>query len=236
MGLVGDRYQLLNKINEGGMGVAWRALDRLSGHVVTVKLVRSRRAVADPSSLRRAVASEFQVMASLRHPNIVSVLDYGFDREHGPFVAMELLEDARSIVSAGQGQPLTVQLDLLVQLLRAVSYLHSRSVLHRDLKPDNVLVIGGRAKVLDFGIAVSMDTASGQRDVRGTLAYIAPELLRRAASSSIASDLYSIGIITYTMFTGDHPFPGARPRSWWSASSESRSTSTTPASIPGSGR
>ena len=110
------------------------------------------------------LAKEFSVLASLRHPNIISVLDYGFDNFGQPFFTMELLENAQPLLAAGRDRAQQAQVDLLVQILRALAYLHRRGVIHRDLKPDNVLVIDGQVKVLDFGLAFSRDVTSDDID------------------------------------------------------------------------
>src|SRR5262245_54281407 len=127
--LIGGRYQLLNQLGQGGMGSAHRALDRLSGRVVILKRLNVTETVTMIERLSRAenrlaLADEFRTLASLRHPNIVSVLDYGFDEARRPFFCMDLLENAQTIVDAGRDSPLFVRADLLVQLLRAMAYLH----------------------------------------------------------------------------------------------------------------
>jgi serine/threonine protein kinase len=153
--LLGGRYQVLNHLGSGGMGAVYRALDRLSGRVVTLKRLR----VTAPASSSRSssgdrrleLAREFSLLASLRHPNIISVLDYGFDTDRMPFFTMDLEENAVTIVDAGRGRPLLVQVDLLVQTLRALAYLHRHGILHRDLKPENVVVVDGQVKASTSG-------------------------------------------------------------------------------------
>lgn len=149
-----------------------------------------------------ALAREFQALASLHHPNIVTVLDYGFDTDDTPYLVMELFEGAHTICDAGQQQPLSIQIALLVQLLQALAYIHRRGIVHRDLKPGNVLVTHEQVKVLDFGLAVDRGKSS---DVVGTLTYMPPEVLMgRPADAS--SDLYSFGMIACELFAGKHPF------------------------------
>ncbi len=145
---------------------------------------------------RLALASEFRVLSSLRHPNIVSVLDYGFQANGLPFFTMRLLNEPAGIVRAAQGQPLDLKFDLLFQMLQALSYLHRHGIVHRDLKPSNVLVTGRHVTVLDFG-------ASGlpEHTVAGTSGFIAPEVLRGARPTP-ASDFYAFGRIACEMLTG----------------------------------
>lgn len=212
--LVGRRYLLQDTIGQGGMGVVYRATDRLTGQPVALKRVISGEGdllfsshPSDSTDLRLSLAQEFETLASLRHPNIISVLDYGFDTERQPYFTMNLLENSRPFLAAASGKSLEVQTNLLVQMLQALAYLHRRGVLHRDLKPANVVVAGDQVKVLDFGLAVVRERASLQSTdtTIGTLAYLAPELLGDMQPSP-ASDLYAVGVMVYELFTGGHPF------------------------------
>src|SRR5262249_19586703 len=107
---------------------------------------------------------------------------------------------------AGRDQPRVVQVNLLVQMLQALVYLHRRGILHRDLKPTNVLVAGGQVKVLDFGLSrTHKQSQDSSGTTVGTLAYLAPEIIRGEPASE-ASDLYAVGMIAYEMFVGYHPF------------------------------
>src|SRR5262249_4485576 len=149
-----------------------------------------------------ALAHEFRLLASLRHPYIVSVLDYGFDNNRQPYFTMELLDSPQSIVDARNPASFDAKIFLLTQLIRALASLHRRGILHRDLKPTNVLVSHDEVKVVDFGLSASVQEASG---TVGTLAYIAPEVLQGEAPTA-AADLYAVGVIAYEMFAGRHPF------------------------------
>jgi serine/threonine protein kinase len=149
------RYIPQQKLDEGGMGAVYRTIDRLTQQAVALKRVTvpaeqlqfaSRASMGNCSNFRLALAREFKTLASLRHPHIISVLDYGFDEQRQPYLIMELLQDAPNLIEAGRDQPLPKQVELLVQLLQALAYLHRRGVIHCDLKPDNVLVIEGQVK------------------------------------------------------------------------------------------
>ncbi len=208
---LGGRYILHQKLGAGGMGAVYQATDRLTHDTVALKRV-SISGILTPTlehnnlNFRLALAQEFKTLASLRHPNIISVLDYGFDQEGQPYLTMELLKNASTIVQAGQGQPLTQQIELQVQLLQALAYLHRRGIIHCDLKPANVLVVKGQVKVLDFGLAISLDHLKEKDgDVVGTLAYMPPEIFEYNLPSE-STDLYAVGMITYEMFAGQHPF------------------------------
>lgn len=167
------------------------------GGTATLKVSHSSvRSSQKALMARLALASEFRVLSSLRHPNIVSVLDYGFQDSGLPFFTMQLLDEPAGIVRAAREQPLDVQLDLLFQMLQALSYLHRHGVVHRDLKPSNVLVTGRHVTVLDFG-------ASGlpEHTVTGTPGFIAPEILLGVRPTP-ASDFYAVGAIAYEILTG----------------------------------
>ncbi|MBL8164676.1 MAG: protein kinase [Anaerolineae bacterium] len=209
---IGKRYVIRQELGAGGMGAVYRATDRLTGQDVALKLVTVRQenlqfaTRTDAMDIRLALAQEFKTLSSLRHPHIISVLDYGFDQEGRPYFTMELLDGGRTIIQAGDDQPVERNLELLVQLLQALIYLHRRGIVHRDLKPDNVLVFDGQVKVLDFGLAVAQDLLEpGQEHVVGTLAYMAPEVLQ-GGTASVASDLYAVGIIAYELLARRHPF------------------------------
>ncbi len=214
--VIGNRYHLLDELGAGGMGIVYRAQDRLNGKYIALKRVflahEHPHRVTTPSAedgniFRLLLAEEFKTLASLRHPNIISVLDYGFDDARQPYFTMLLLEHSQDIVSAGKGQPLTKQIDLLVQTLHALAYLHQLGVLHRDLKPDNVQVVDGHVKVLDFGLALVRDRIAPEEadGIVGTLLYMAPEVFQGIPQSE-GADLYTLGVIAYELFAGRHPY------------------------------
>lgn len=154
------------------------------------------------------LAEEFRTLATLRHPNIVSVLDYGFDARRQPFYTMEILHAAQPLLAFARGRTALEQVELLVQLLYALAYLHRRGIVHRDLTPSNVLVVNGDegpvVKVVDFGLAIDIEHEE-QRSVAGTILYMAPELLRGEKASEL-SDLYAVGVMAYQMLAGLYPF------------------------------
>ncbi|MEP7286085.1 MAG: protein kinase [Chloroflexota bacterium] len=210
--IIGKRYKLLDQLGAGGMGSVFRATDRLSGDRVALKRVLAPTEhlifssyTTSAADLRLLLAQEFQTLASLHHPNIIGVLDFGFDEDRQPYFTMDLLNDVMSISQASSDQPLEVQIAFLAQVLRALEYLHRRGILHRDLKPGNILVQNGQVKVLDFGLSIKAGQGKDSLGTAGTLAYIAPELLE-GNPSTIASDLYAVGMIAYEVLAGHHPF------------------------------
>lgn len=212
---IGRRYMLYDQLGSGNMGTVYRTYDRLTGHLVALKQVKLAAEDLDygsrQSNMSAAVtlAQEFRILASLRHPNIISVLDYGFHQSPAsgsrqPYVTMELLENASSFLDFAETRPRDEQMGLLLQMLQALMYLHRRNVLHRDLKPKNVLVVDGQVKVLDFGLSVQSEQAKAG-EVAGTPSYMAPELwIGQPATRQ--SDLYAVGVMAYRLFSGQHPF------------------------------
>ncbi len=206
--LFAKRYLLHKELGRGGMGTVYQATDRLTGQKVALKRVfvptaQLSFATRDRANdLNLALAQEFRVMATLRHPNINSVLDYGFDEEHTPYFTMELLENAKMLFRASWSKPDDEKANLLIQILQALAYLHRRGVIHRDLKPGNILVVNGQIKVLDFGVSVLREQIDPMSNpIAGTIDFIAPEIFDGEPPSE-SSDLYAVGVIAYEMFAG----------------------------------
>ena len=190
------------------MGTVYQAQDRLTTQPVALKQLRLPSNVTDDIAFQiyLAMTREFEVLSTLRHPYIVSVLDYGFDADTRPFFTMQWLENTQTFFVAGKDRDPKGKLNILLQLLEALVYLHRQSVIHRDLKPDNVMVIDGKVKVLDFGLALQeTEDISDEQMSAGTMAYMAPELLMGRLPSH-QSDLYAVGMMAYELFAGHHPF------------------------------
>jgi len=196
------------------MGEIFRARDLLLGVDVALKRVTVQgdqisfqQTVSGSTDFRLSLAQEFRFLATLRHPHIISVLDYGFDEQMHPYYTMDLLESSQTIVRHAQGLSVEERVKLLIQMTQALAYLHRRGIIHRDLKPENVLVQqDGNVKVLDFGLAVQSGRADGEEGLMaGTLGYMAPEIMMSEAPSE-RSDLFALGIIAYEVLGGEHPF------------------------------
>jgi beta-lactam-binding protein with PASTA domain/predicted Ser/Thr protein kinase len=205
------RYRIERKLGAGGMADVYLAEDQELGRRVAIKILNDRHA-ADDSFIER-FRREAKNAAGLSHPNIVSIYDRG-EAEGTYYIAMEFL-DGRSLkeLIVGRGPaPIKVSIDYARQILAALVAAHRQGIVHRDIKPHNVLVgPEGRLKVTDFGIArsgASQMTEVGS--IIGTAQYLSPEQARGAPVDQ-TSDLYSVGVVLYEMLTGQVPFTGDTP-------------------------
>jgi serine/threonine protein kinase/tetratricopeptide (TPR) repeat protein len=209
--LIQQRYELRAELGQGGMGLVYRAYDRLTGHLVALKRVTAPTrhleftTTTSTANLPLALAREFRTLSRLRHPNIISVLDYGFDSDKQAFFTMELLLDAKPITDYASEASVETRLRLILQMSQALQYLHRNGILHRDLKPDNVVVVNDTVKVLDFGLAIGRDYQTNEDDPVGTMRYMSPEQLS-GSPATVRSDLYALGLIIYEVLLGAHPF------------------------------
>lgn len=210
--LINDRYQIDRQIGTGGMATVWLADDRLLGRKVAVKILSDRYA-SNPDFVER-FRREASAAAKLSHPNIVAVFDRG-EYEGNYYIVMEYLPgpDLKQIVR--QQGPLAPRhaVDAALQILAALGAAHKRDVIHRDVKPQNVMVSeDGHLKVTDFGIARAGDEADMTEvgSVIGTAQYLSPEQAR-GDDVTTASDCYAVGIVLYELLTGRVPFDGDTP-------------------------
>ncbi len=199
--ILGERYRLECCLAVGAMGEVWRGEDLLLCRQVAIKLMRPGCAHDDEAAAR--FGAEARCAARLCHPGIAKVYDYCEDGQ--PFLIMELVRGQSLAVHLSAGPFGTWRaLDIVAQVALALQASHSAGVLHRDVKPANLLLDGdGTVKLTDFGIAESPDTpaASSTGMVLGTPAYLAPERIASRPASA-ASDLYSLGIVMYECLTG----------------------------------
>jgi serine/threonine protein kinase len=209
---LGGRYSILDTIGEGGMAIVYRAKDTLLNRVVAIKVLRPQ--YASDSEFRERFRREAQSAAALSHPNIVNVYDVGEDSGSN-YIVMEWVDGQTLndiIVRDGR---LTVDMtaDYSVQILDALEHAHRSGVIHRDIKPHNILITrDGHVKVTDFGIAraASASALTETGKVIGTVNYTSPEQAR-GASAIAESDIYSLGVVMYEMLTGRLPFAGDTP-------------------------
>jgi len=207
--LIANRYEIKTDLGGGSFGIVYHVLDRLTGETAALKrvLTQNVNVMGTPEGdLKRSFANEFSILATLRHPHIISVLDYGFEEDNAPYFTMDFVEEAQTLRDAVRGKSREERLDLIIQMLQALVYLHRRGIIHRDLKPANVLVTpAGQVKVLDFGLSLNRIPKDEVNNTIGTLAYAAPEILERK-SASVQSDLYAAGVIAYELLLDRHPF------------------------------
>jgi hypothetical protein len=209
--LLARRYRLLDRIGVGGMSVIWRAHDEMLERGVAVKVLAAE--LAADSRFRDLVRAEARAAAALVHPNVTATYDYGetvgADGETTAFVVMELLEgEALSNRLTAGPLPWPEALRVCAEVADALAAAHRHGIVHRDVTADNVMLSGGGAKVLDFGIATTVGAPDDDDDgmTFGTPAYVAPERLdgRRAWP---ANDTYALGVLLFEMLTGHPPYP-----------------------------
>jgi eukaryotic-like serine/threonine-protein kinase len=208
--LIGERYELEELVGTGGMSSVYRAHDRMLERHVALKVLHEQF-TADGDYVER-FRREARAVAQLSHPNIVTVIDRG-EQDDRQFIVFEYVdgENLKSLVEREGPLPEAEAIALTHQIARALSFAHGQGLVHRDVKPQNVLLNGdGQAKVTDFGIARSIDvhgslTQTGT--VMGTSDYISPEQAR-GAHVEAQSDIYSLGVVLYELLTGEVPFPG----------------------------
>jgi eukaryotic-like serine/threonine-protein kinase len=209
--LFDGRYRIVRKLGTGGMANVYLAEDEVLGRRVAIKILNDRHA-GDDQFVER-FRREAKNAASLSHPNIVSIYDRG-EAEGTYYIAMEYLDgrSLKELIVARGPAPVNVAIDYARQILAALRFAHRHGIVHRDIKPHNVLVDAeGRLKVTDFGIAragASQMTEAGS--IIGTAQYLSPEQAKGAPVDQ-TSDLYSVGVVLYELLTGAVPFTGDTP-------------------------
>jgi serine/threonine-protein kinase len=208
--LIAERYELEELVGTGGMSSVYRAHDRLLERDVALKVLHQEY-TADRDYVER-FRREARSVAQLSHPNIVTVIDRG-EQDDRQFIVFEYVQGENLKTLVERVGPLVEEdaVRLALQIARALGFAHENGLIHRDVKPQNVLLNGdGQAKVTDFGIARSLDVKGGLTQtgtVMGTSDYIAPEQARGSRVDA-QSDIYSLGAVLYELLTGEVPFPG----------------------------
>jgi serine/threonine protein kinase len=205
---LGDRYHVENVIGQGGMAVVYRAQDIKHDRPVAIKVMRPEISAALG---RERFLSEISIAARLQHPHILPLIDSG-DVDGLLYYVMPFLDGetlAQRLTREGR-LPISVTVRIATEIASALRYSHERGVLHRDIKPANVMLTGGHAVVMDFGIARAMNDASTRLTatgmIVGTPAYMAPELIEGKVDKR--ADIYALGCVLYEMLTGAPPFGG----------------------------
>ncbi|WP_331482119.1 Stk1 family PASTA domain-containing Ser/Thr kinase [Paraclostridium ghonii] len=211
--VLGNRYEIIKKIGDGGMAFVYEARDKLLNRTVAIKVLRPE--FVDDEEFLTKFKREAEAVASLSHPNIVNVYDVGEDgKVH--YIVMELIEgqNLKDIIKNEGTLDEYTALDITKQIARALGAAHRKGIIHRDIKPHNILISneGRLVKVADFGIAkaVSSSTITSTGSVIGSVHYFSPEQAKGKFVSN-TTDLYSLGIVLYEMIIGRVPFTGESP-------------------------
>ena len=211
--LLDNRYEILERIGIGGMAVVYKGRDHRLNRLVAIKILKEE--LASDAEFRRRFHDESQAVAMLSHPNIMAV----YDVSHTPeldYIVMELLDGItlkQYMQKKGGKLAWREALHFITQIMKALSHAHSRGIIHRDIKPHNIMVLrDGSLKVADFGIArlTSAAQATLTQEALGSVHYISPEQAR-GSHIDARSDIYSAGVVLYEMITGRLPYEGDSP-------------------------
>jgi serine/threonine-protein kinase len=211
-----DRYEVLGTLGKGGMGVVYRARDRQLDEVVALKLLRPEALASDPTMLER-FKQEIRLARRITHRNVLRTHDFG-ETSGVPYISMEYVEGVtlKELVRSRGALPLGAGLSIAKQMCHGLGAAHETGVVHRDVKPQNMLILPetGELKIMDFGIArVSSMAGSGLTTagtVMGTPDYMPPEQAQ-GRPADFRSDLYSLAVVFFEVFTGRLPFVGETP-------------------------
>jgi serine/threonine protein kinase len=202
------RYEILEEIGRGAMGVVYKGRDPLIGRAVAVKTITA--GVAESADLLERFYREARAAGGLQHPNIVTIYEMA-ESAGSPFIAMEYLEgeSLEKLIARKAALPLGTKVDYVIQTCRALDFAHRRGIIHRDVKPANIVVTrDGIVKVVDFGIARIADTSKTQTGAMlGTLAYMPPEQLR-GQHADAQGDIWALGVVLYELLAYQRPFTG----------------------------
>ena len=207
--LIDNRYKIIRSIGEGGMANVYLAYDTILEREVAVKILRGD--LADDEKFVRRFQREANAASSLKHPNIVEMYDVGED-DGKYFIVMEYIngKTLKSLVKKRGALTLEEVMDIMLQLTSAVACAHDSYIIHRDIKPQNVMILeDGRVKITDFGIAMALNSneLTQTNSVMGSVHYLPPEQAN-GSGSTIKSDIYSLGILMFELLTGKLPFKG----------------------------
>jgi tRNA A-37 threonylcarbamoyl transferase component Bud32 len=215
--LIGERYQILSRIGQGGMGKVYKVRHIHLSRTFALKIISNQ--VAETDEARELFYREARFASAMAHPNITTVVDFGEDEKVGMFMVMELVDGEALNRVLFRDKQLSVRkaCDIVLQLAEALHYIHKQGVVHCDIKTENILISeqeqeGKRnktiIKLLDFGLARSLTASRASTSLSGTPHYVAPERIRGEPASP-ASDVYGVGILLYELVTGQVPWDGA---------------------------
>lgn len=215
--LIGDRYQILSRIGQGGMGKVYKVKHTHLSRTFALKIISNQ--VAETDEARELFYREARFASAMAHPNITPVVDFGEDEKVGMFMVMELVEGEALNRILFREKQLSARkaCEIVLQLAEALHYIHKQGVVHCDIKTENILISeeeheGKRnktiIKLLDFGLARSLTATRASTSLSGTPHYVAPERIRGEPASP-ASDVYGVGILLYELVTGQVPWDGA---------------------------
>jgi len=208
---IDNRYEVLSELGRGGMGVVYKATDLRLDRLVAIKVMTAHIAGRDESIER--FLREAKSIAKMQHSNIVVVHDYGYHGE-APYIAMEYVEGMAldKLIASRVHLSLLTKVHYMIQVCQALHYAHQCNIVHRDVKPGNIMVLesGSRVKLLDFGIARAGTASSLSRSglAMGTTCYMSPEQTKGHKDLDARSDMFSAGIVLYELLTGSPPWPG----------------------------
>jgi eukaryotic-like serine/threonine-protein kinase len=217
MPVLGGRYRLLSRIGHGGMSIVWRAYDQVLDRTVAVKLLAS--GVTEVGIGREMIRAEARTAAQLSHPHICQVYDYGESRtesgDHVAYIVMELLSGSTLMERLRAGpMPVREATRVCAQVASALAAAHGSGLVHRDVKPGNIMLTPAGPKVVDFGIAASAgtpDLPAPDGETQGTPGYLAPERLA-GGEVTAASDVYALGLVLYRMLSATAPWSAETAR------------------------
>ncbi|MEE0776404.1 MAG: Stk1 family PASTA domain-containing Ser/Thr kinase [Bacillota bacterium] len=207
------RYEIVSKLGSGGMAVVYKAVDTVLNRMVTVKIMQEQLSSNQQFVVR--FRKEAQAVAALSHPNIVKVYDVGCSEEGEHYLIMEYVEGRtlKEVIQKNGSLSVSASLDYVNQILAGLRHAHSYGVIHRDIKPQNIMITpNNQVKIMDFGLALNLSDSTMTYDstVFGSVHYIAPEIAQKGTGDARA-DIYSTGIVLYEMLTGELPFSGESP-------------------------
>ena len=209
---INDRYEIIRSIGEGGMANVYLAYDVILNRRVAVKILRGD--LAEDEKFIRRFQREAIAASSLNHPNIVEIYDVGEDNGKY-FIVMEYVEGKtlKQLIKRRGALTLAEVIDIMIQLTSAIAHAHESYIIHRDIKPQNVIILeDGRVKIMDFGIAAQLNSneLTQTNSVMGTVYYLPPEQAN-GSTTTTKSDIYSLGILMYELVIGKVPFKGDSP-------------------------